>query len=238
MSSLEESLLSFDSCSIVPLYGYNAHLGNFFFFFLRVSPLADLNENQLMWKACNLKMTSSFPINPRLSQLLFLSSGALWLFILEVTHQKRHKGRVVTLANLHRCECARPSAHSVRFNQGLISWYDSHGKYNKADPAEGKHNYWSAMLLNLKPQIAMHAFSLPLKGTQHKSGEALFFINISPIVLFQHEQHLYKVLFKKLFRALRSHTIKLFCTVCWLVSQILKWSHPDWNLVVQTELVR
>lgn len=88
-----------------------------------------------MRKACNLKMTS-FPINLSLSRFLFLSSTVLWLFILEVPHQKRRKGRI-TLAHLRRCECVRLCTHSVRFSHELISWYDSHGNYNKANTITG-----------------------------------------------------------------------------------------------------
>lgn len=59
-------------CHLTPLCPYMARMHIWETFFC-VSPLADLNENQLMWKTCYLKMTS-FPINLSLSCFLFLSS--------------------------------------------------------------------------------------------------------------------------------------------------------------------
>lgn len=70
-----------------------------------VSPLADLNENQLMLKECNIKMTSSFPIN--LSPPNTLSFSAVkWsdcLFSRWLTTEDTRLGSV-TLAKLHHSE--------------------------------------------------------------------------------------------------------------------------------------
>lgn len=104
-------------CHLTPLCPYMARMHIWQTIFLWVSPPADLNENQLMWKACYLKMTSSFPINLSLSRCLFLSSTVLWLFTLQVIHQKRHKGRV-TLVNFHHCECVHLYLHTLQ------SWVD------------------------------------------------------------------------------------------------------------------
>lgn len=38
---------------------------------------------------------------------------------------------------------------------------------------------------------------------------------------------------KKLFMAFRSQAIKLLRIVCWLVSEPLKWSHPDFSRAVK-----
>lgn len=179
-ASSVSSLLSFDSCSIVPIYGYSAHS----IFFACLSSLADLNENQLMWEACNLKMTSSFPINLALSRFLCLSSTKLWLFILEVTHHKRHKTGESNASQLtppRVCVC-------VCINHELISWYDSHGEYRNADPAEGKHNYCSAMLFNPFTFMSYRnarIFTVSddvIKGRSPKGTRALFSINIFQIV--------------------------------------------------------
>lgn len=99
-----ESLLSScHSCSIVPIYGYNPHLGNYF---LCVSPLTDLNEKQLMRKACNLNMTSLFSITFSAVQCcdcLFSTSLTI----------KDTRPRRVTLDSLYHCECVHRVHASV-----------------------------------------------------------------------------------------------------------------------------
>lgn len=84
----------------MPIYGQNAHLADYI---LCVSPLADLNENQLTWKACYLKMTSSFQINLSLSCCLFLRLAVLWLFTLQVTHHARERLLLSTSTTANSC---------------------------------------------------------------------------------------------------------------------------------------
>lgn len=109
-------------CHFTPLCPYMGRMHIWQTMFC-ASPLADLNENQLMWKACYLEMTSSFPINLSLSCCLFLRLAVLWFFY-SPSHSSC-KG-TVTFVNFHHCKLMHSSTKSMCFSHDLISCYDSH----------------------------------------------------------------------------------------------------------------
>lgn len=92
----------------------NCTFGNIFF---HVSPLADLNENQLMWKACNLKMTS-FPIN--LSLTFASQQYSVWIVYSQSHSPEKTQGMGVqfrpTYTTVSMCACV----HTVCVS--IMSW--------------------------------------------------------------------------------------------------------------------
>lgn len=195
VSSQGESLLSFDSCSIVPIYGYNAQLGNYVF--------VCVSSRWLKWKPADVRgmqlkddiiiSNQSLPLSFSLSQ----QRGVVIVYSRSHSPEKTQGGG----GNFGQCtplwvcafvctQCALQSGADKlvwlarQRQQGKPSWRKTQLLVCYAFQPFTFMSSRSARIFTVTDDVIK---GRPLKGTQHKSGEALFFINISPIVLFQHE---------------------------------------------------